>query len=105
VRKPAILVRELVRTDRLSTVSMVATDDDGQSGYSFHGEGAADRSLALADLPTKLPPVVRAPTFGSYTMAVEPVSSAFAAPTCRLWPMSKRASPRPTRPPRFPRST
>ena len=97
--------RFLVRTDRLSTISMVATDDNGHPSYAFHGEGAADRSLALADLPAKLPPVVRALTFGSHTMAVEPVSSAFAAPTCRLWRMSKRASPRPTRLPRFPRST
>jgi fructokinase len=80
-----MLVREgvddrfLVRTDRLSTISMVATDDHGQPSYAFHGEGAADRSLALADLPTKLPPEVQALTFGSYTMAVEPVGSAFAA--------------------------
>ena len=80
-----ILVREgvddrfLVRTDRLSTISMVATDDNGQPSYAFHGEGAADRSLALADLPAKLPPDVQALTFGSYTMAVEPVGSAFAA--------------------------
>jgi len=51
-----MLVREgvddrfLVRTDRLSTISMVATDDDGQPSYAFHGEGAAGRSLALAQL-------------------------------------------------------
>jgi fructokinase len=80
-----ILVREgiddrfLVRTDRLSTISMVATDDNGQPSYVFHGEGAADRSLGLADLPASLPPEVQALTFGSYTMAVEPVGSAFAA--------------------------
>jgi fructokinase len=80
-----MLVREgvddrfLVRTDRLSTISMVATDDHGQPSYAFHGEGAADRSLALADLPATLPPDVQALTFGSYTMAVEPVGSAFAA--------------------------
>jgi len=79
------LVREgvdigfLVRSDRLSTVSVVATDDDGQPSYAFHGEGAADRSLALADLPAALPPEVQALTFGSYTMAVEPVGTALAA--------------------------
>ena len=49
---------------------------DGQPSYAFHGEGAADRSLALADLPAELPPDVQALTFGSYTMAVEPVGSA-----------------------------
>jgi fructokinase len=71
--------RFLISTDRPSTISMVATDDNGQPSYAFHGEGAADRSLALADLPAKLPPDVQALTFGSYTMAVEPVGSAFAA--------------------------
>jgi len=71
--------RFLVRTDRLSTISMVATDDNGQPSYAFPGEGAADRWLALADLPATLPPDVLALTFGSYTMAVEPVGSALAA--------------------------
>lgn len=80
-----ILVREgvddrfLVRTDRLSTISAVVTAGDGQPSYGFHGEGAADRSLKLADLPAELPPEVQALTFGSYTMAVEPVGSSFAA--------------------------
>jgi fructokinase len=71
--------RFLVRTDRPTTISIVATDDNGQPSYAFHGEGAADRWLTLADLPAALPPEVRALTFGSYTMAVEPVGSAFAA--------------------------
>jgi fructokinase len=71
--------RFLVRTDRLSTISVIATDDNGQPSYAFHGEGAADRWLTPADLPTALPPDVQALTFGSYTMAVEPVGSAFAA--------------------------
>lgn len=80
-----ILVREgvddrfLVRTDRLSTISVVTTASDGQPSYSFHGEGAADRSLGLADLPAALPADIQALTFGSYTMVVEPVGSAFAA--------------------------
>jgi fructokinase len=71
--------RYLVRTERLSTLSVVATGKDGHPSYSFHGEGAADRSLGLADLPATLPDDIRALTFGSYTMAVEPVGSAFAA--------------------------
>jgi len=71
--------RYLVRTDRLTTLSVVATSKDGHPSYAFHGEGAADRSLGLADLPSALPNTVRALTFGSYTMAVEPVGSAFAA--------------------------
>lgn len=71
--------RFLVRTGRLTTLSAVATAGDGQPSYSFHGEGAADRSLTPSDLPTDLPPEIAALTFGSYTMAVEPVGSSFAA--------------------------
>lgn len=71
--------RYLVRTERLSTISVVATGRDGHPSYSFHGEAAADRSLTLADLPPVLPDAIGALTFGSYTMAVEPVGSAFAA--------------------------
>jgi fructokinase len=71
--------RFIVRTDRLSTISAVATAPDGQPSYAFHGEGAADRSLELSDLPAALPPEIQALTFGSYTMVVEPVGSAFAA--------------------------
>lgn len=68
----------LVRTDRLSTISIVATTDDGQPNYTFHGEGAADRSLLLAHLPSVLPDDIQALTF-SYSMAVEPVGTTFAA--------------------------
>lgn len=71
--------RFLVRTNRLSTLSAIATARDGQPSYSFHGEGAADRSLQLADLPQALPAEIAALTFGSYTMVVEPVGSSFAA--------------------------
>jgi fructokinase len=71
--------RYIVRTDRLSTISAVATAPDGQPSYAFHGEGAADRSLQLSELPAVLPPDIQALTFGSYTMVVEPVGSAFAA--------------------------
>jgi len=71
--------RYLVRTDRLSTISVVATAQDGQPSYAFHGEGAADRSLQPGDLPAALPDDIRALTFGSYTMVVEPVGSTLAA--------------------------
>lgn len=71
--------RYLVRTERLSTISVVTTGKDGHPHYAFHGEGAADRSLTAVDLPAVLPDAIRALTFGSYTMAVEPVGSAFAA--------------------------
>jgi fructokinase len=66
-----------LRTPRLSTISVVATDAAGQARYSFHGEGAADRSFAPTDLKPDLPTDVGALTFGSYTLAVEPVASAY----------------------------
>ncbi|WP_353184316.1 PfkB family carbohydrate kinase [Bosea sp. (in: a-proteobacteria)] len=75
--------RFLVRSDRPTTISVVTTAADGQPRYSFHGEGAADRRLAPADLPAALPAEVEALAFGSYTMAVEPVGSALAALAAR----------------------
>lgn len=66
-----------VGTQRLSTVSIVATDALGHARYSFHGEAAADRSLTPADLAFALPGNIQALTFGSYTLAVEPVASAY----------------------------
>jgi fructokinase len=70
--------RFLVRSDRLSTISVVATAGDGQPNYAFHGDGAADRSLQLSHLPVPLPDDIRALTFGSYSMAVEPAGTTFA---------------------------
>ncbi|WP_199699221.1 PfkB family carbohydrate kinase [Oleomonas cavernae] len=75
--------RFLVRPNALSTISAIATGPDGQPSYSFHGEGAADRSIGPTDLPVALPDEIRALTFGSYTMVVEPVGSAFAALAAR----------------------
>jgi fructokinase len=69
----------LVRSDRPSTISIVATTDNGQPNYAFHGESAADRSLQLAHLPATLPDDIRALTFGSYSMAVEPTGTTLAA--------------------------
>ena len=71
--------RFLVRSDRGSTISIVATSAGGQPHYAFHGEGAADRSLQLADLPAALPDDVRALSFGSYSMVVEPTGATLAA--------------------------
>jgi fructokinase len=71
-------IRSIVRSDRPSTISVVATAPDGQPTYSFHGEGAADRALLPADLPARLPDEVEALTFGSFAMVVEPVGSTYA---------------------------
>lgn len=79
LRREGVDGRFMVRTDRLTTLSAVTTAADGQPRYSFHGEGAADRSLTMADMPDALPDEVQALTFGSYTMVVEPVGASFAA--------------------------
>lgn len=68
----------LVRSDRPTTLSAIVTGPDGQPGYSFYGGGAADRGVEIADLPSALPSDVQALSFGSYSMAVEPVGSTFA---------------------------
>lgn len=68
-----------MRTPRLTTISVVATDREGHPVYSFHGEGAADRNITLADLKPDLAPAIEALTFGSYTLAVEPVAETYLA--------------------------
>jgi fructokinase len=71
--------RFIVRSDRLSTISVVTTAADGQPSYAFHGENAADRALEPSDLPAVLPPQIQALAFGSFAMVVEPVGSSLAA--------------------------
>ncbi len=68
-----------IDSDRLTTISVVTTDSTGQPSYSFHGEGKADREITPAMLPASLPDDVRALTFGSYTLAVDPVAGAYLA--------------------------
>ena len=68
-----------MRTPRLTTISVVATDAAGQPQYSFHGEGAADRSITVADLKPELAADIEAVTFGSYTLIVQPVAEAYLA--------------------------
>jgi len=66
-----------VRSESLTTISVVAADRHGHPSYAFHGEGKADRQLAAEDLPPVLPDSIAAITFGSYSMIVEPVGDSF----------------------------
>ncbi|ACB96435.1 carbohydrate kinase family protein [Beijerinckia indica] len=68
-----------VRSDCLTTLSIVATDSAGHPTYAFHGEGKADRQVTEADLSAPLRDDIKAITFGSYTLAVTPVSDAYLA--------------------------
>jgi fructokinase len=54
------------RMKELTTISVVATDSKGVPLYSFHGEGAADRSLTASDVMKPLPDSIEAITIGSY---------------------------------------
>jgi fructokinase len=71
----AYLQRRMLRT----TLSVVATDEDGHPQYSFYAEAGADRALRPEDLPAVLPDDVSAIAAGSYALGVEPVASAIDA--------------------------
>ena len=70
--------RYLVRSDRLTTLSLVGKTPEGTPAYTFYGAGAADRSLTLADLPD-LPRKVIGLHFGSYSIVAKPGADALAA--------------------------
>ncbi len=65
----------LVRSPLLTTISVVAVGADGQPRYSFHGAGAADRSLTADELPAELPDAVTALVFGCYSLGVDPTAA------------------------------
>ncbi|MBN9671470.1 carbohydrate kinase family protein [Roseibium aggregatum] len=68
--------RYVLRTDYLTTLSLVQKDEHGHPAYTFYGTNAADRMVTADSLPDFDAP----PAFlhvGSYTALVEPVASAF----------------------------
>lgn len=68
-------IRYLLRTDALTTLSVVQKDAAGNPAYTFYGEGAADRAVTPDDLPARIDDIGILHV-GSYTMLVEPVASA-----------------------------
>ncbi len=60
-----------------TTISLVGLDPEGVPAYQFYGNGAADTSLEVSDLPA-IGPEVTGLHFGSYSLAVTPVADAFA---------------------------
>ncbi|MCR9284629.1 carbohydrate kinase family protein [Roseibium aggregatum] len=77
-RSEGVSERYILRTDYLTTLSLVQKDEHGSPAYTFYGENAADRMVTVDDLPQFDEP----PLFlhiGSYTALVEPVSAAFRA--------------------------
>ncbi|QDG76745.1 carbohydrate kinase [Labrenzia sp. PHM005] len=67
--------RYVLRTDHLTTLSLVQQSPDGQPAYTFYGVNAADRMVFEKDLPE----FETSPAFihiGSYTALTDPVASA-----------------------------
>jgi fructokinase len=72
--------RLIIRTDLLSTLAIVSLDTAGAARYSFYIENTADRSIEAAELPATLPGDLKVIHIGgSYSTALEPSASAFAA--------------------------
>lgn len=69
-------LRFAIGSERLTTLSIVHRGADGGAAYAFHGDGKADRAPTVADMPAVLPGDCEALTFGSYTIAVDPVAEA-----------------------------
>ena len=68
----------LLRTDRMTTLSVVGRDTDGVPAYSFYSAGSADTGVQIADVPD-LGPEVTGVHLGAYSIAVPPVADALAA--------------------------
>ena len=62
-----------------STLAVVHVEHGAEPGYTFHGEGTADRLLRAEDLPADLPEEVAALHFGSISLVREPAASAYAS--------------------------
>jgi fructokinase len=73
LEREGVDTRYAPRKDVYTTLSVVAQGQDGGPRYTFYGSGAADRIVEPSDLPAALPDDVAAITFGSYSMAVDPV--------------------------------
>ncbi|MBW4719018.1 carbohydrate kinase family protein [Saccharothrix obliqua] len=69
-----------------TTLAVVGLGDDGSARYSFYVEGTADR---LVTDPGPLPPSVRAVSFGTLSLVLEPGASAYERV---LWRESRRGA-------------
>ena len=58
-----------------TTLGLIGLDARGVPAYAFYGDGAADRRLDSAALPS-LDPAIRAIHLGSYATVVDPTASA-----------------------------
>ncbi|VFA89983.1 Uncharacterized sugar kinase ydjH [Gordonia paraffinivorans] len=66
----------LQRRPEPTSLALATIGDDGSARYTFYVEGTADRRVAD---PGGLPPTVRAVTFGTLSLVLEPGASAYEA--------------------------
>lgn len=66
-------------TDRNTTLAFINKQPDGSARYSFYINGTADVSIAVSELPEKLPDQCKVLHFGSYSTAVGEVSETLRA--------------------------
>lgn len=82
-RLMAVLTKEGVNTDYIAskalptTLSFIQKDDQGVPDYAFYGNGAADRSVAIEDLPEDAE--FSGIHVGSYSIATPPTSDSLLA--------------------------
>lgn len=74
LRSAGVDVSSVQRGAEPTTLAVTSIGADGSAGYSFYVEGTADR---LFEAPERLPEGVRAVSFGTCSLALEPGASAY----------------------------
>lgn len=67
--------RYCVKTDNLTTISLIETGPDGHPLYSIYCQGTADCSMELSDIPDTLDDSVTAIHLGSFATVFEPTGA------------------------------
>ncbi|MFQ6146868.1 carbohydrate kinase family protein [Streptomyces seoulensis] len=74
LRCAGVDVRAVQRGAEPTTLALATVGDDGSAAYSFYVDGTADR---LFETPAALPAGVRAVSFGTCSLVLEPGASAY----------------------------
>ncbi|MDX2541183.1 carbohydrate kinase family protein [Streptomyces sp. WI04-05B] len=74
LREAGVDVSSVQRGSEPTTLAVASVGADGSAAYSFHVEGTADR---LFTAPAGLPATVRAVSFGTCSLVLEPGASAY----------------------------
>ncbi|MFE5139577.1 carbohydrate kinase [Streptomyces fagopyri] len=76
LREAGVDVSRVQRGAEPTTLAVATVAEDGSAAYSFYVEGTADR---LFTTPDRLPDAVRAVSFGTVSLVLEPGASAYEA--------------------------